>query len=255
MLVLSSSELVTRAADPAPTDVLDPGLAFLRAHTGPLLVGDIVVIGGRRNAGKSHLALAMLSGMARARERAVYVPLEDGATRVARRLRSGYAVDGLDVALDVRRTSDALVAVIERTAVAGTRVWCVDYVQCVEYTGTAWSEASAIKLTIAQLEAAATAARGVLVLASQVKQPYGDDDGAGLPGAYACRGGASIEDAADIVLMVGDVRGQPRVRITKAKDAAVGGTFALLRDERTGVLREPDDVLQRVGGEADDDEW
>jgi hypothetical protein len=193
----------------------------------------------------------MLAGMARAGVRGLYVSLEDGLTRVARRVRAGYLVEGIHTTFPSLALTSSLVEVIEASAKLGIRVWAVDYIQKMRHDGEAWSGGAAVGLCIAELEAAVTRAGGALVLLSQVKQPGKDDDPDELPGPYAMRESAAIEDAADVVLVVGDVKGRPRLKITKAKDAAVPyATFALHRDPGTGVLSEP-----LTGAAEDNDDW
>jgi replicative DNA helicase len=236
--------------------VYTTGFRFLDRHLGGGYVpGDTWVVAGRTSAGKSHAALAKLAGMARAGVPAVYLSLEDGPRRVAARVRAGYAASKLFITFPTPFTS-TLVALMRATArECGARAWCVDYVQLARYTGegTPWSKPDALGLAVADLKQAAAALGGTLGLVSQVTRPQPGEAGQ-LPRLYEMKESAAVENAADVVLMVGDVNGTPTVEVAKAKDAARGARYTLVRDPRSGVLREPDVAAgspRDGGGNAD----
>jgi replicative DNA helicase len=259
--VWSVGELVADAESVRDGVTYPTGFGFLDRHLGGYVPGDTWVVAGRTSAGKSHMALAKLAGRARAGTPVVYRSLEDGARRVAARVRTGYAADKLYLTFPSPSTA-ALVGLMRSTAAAvGARVWCVDYIQLTRYTGggTPWSKPDALGLTVADLKGAAAELGGVLGLVSQVTRPQ-PGESAQLPRLYEMKESAAVENAADVVLMVGDVNGTPTVEIAKAKDAPRGVRFSLVRDGRTGVLREPSvsdapvPVTSAADG-GDDDGW
>lgn len=205
----------------------------------------------------SHLALALQAAQARAGVPALYASLEDPPRRVARRLRAGYAAQGLYTTFPLK-TSGALCAAFRRAAEQyGVKSFCVDYFQKVRYDGSAqvWSKPDMLDVALSELELCVRALEGVLILVSQVTRPQQGVDSSEFPKLYELKESAAIENGAEVVLILGAVKGRPAVEIAKAKDAPTGVRCSLVRDARTGVLSEPDGIPVQKADTADDDGW
>ncbi len=239
------------------------GLGFLQRHFGGWVAGDKICVAGRTNVGKSHLALAMLAAQSAAGVPTLYASLEDPPRRVSRRLRAGYAREGMYTTFPPK-TSGGIVSVFrEAREEYGVRAFCVDYFQKVRYDGPAqvWSKPDMLDVALSELEECVRALDGVLLLVSQVTRPQQGVDPAEFPRLYEMKESAAIENAAEVVLIIGNVKGRPMVEVAKAKDEPTGVRYAMVRNPRTGVLSEPDGAPQSTGGSDgagagdDDEDW
>lgn len=260
--IIASTDLASREW-PSSADI-HCGLGFLQRHFGGFVGGDKVCVAGRTNIGKSHLALALLAAQARAGVPALYASLEDPPRRVARRLRTGYATPGLYTTFPPK-TSGALVTAFRQARERfGCRSFCADYFQKVRYDGGAqvWSKPDMLDVALTELEEGVRALDGVLILVSQVTRPQVGVDPAEFPRLYEMKESAAIENAAEVVLIIGNVKGRPTVEIAKAKDEPTGVRYAMVRDPRTGALAEPDGAPSAAGAArdgvddgGDEDDW
>jgi replicative DNA helicase len=250
---------------PAESADIKPGFTFLQNHIGGYVPGDVLVVGGATNVGKSHLALALLASMADAGVPGLYVSLEDPKVRVSRRLAHGYARSNLYTAFPEEPTCGAVLRTMRLAAERGVRAFACDYIQEIDWDGTtpAWGEADAVRRCLGAIEREAARLGGMAIVVSQVNRPSVDTDPDAMPRLSRLAGSSAIEKKADFVLFLANVKGRPVVGLAKAKDARVPMTWSLVRDERTGVLREPmtapaDSEGKRGRDEqeaAEDDDW
>ena len=242
------------------------GLDFLDNITHGYYPGDLTVLGGDTSVGKSSTMLLAAVVQARAGRRPGIISIEDPAARWGQRMLS--AVSGVPV-LDIQganltayqwgRIQSASVdsAPLEITLafeIGGTvadvtaafrrlvrdgkcDVIYVDYLQAIE-GGAGDRRMDQIRSIISAVkrEANRPGAEVPVVLGSQLKRRQNIHERPHISDLY--ESGYIEQKAETIILLWRDKAGVVNAALAKAKDAPAGASWALERDERTGLLRE-----------------
>jgi hypothetical protein len=219
--------------------------------------GNVIVVGGRTNSGKSLFSLLMqVDNLGRS----AYLSLEDDAEEVARRIESVADEDAerIVMAQPVEYTSGAIIKAIDEVALvdswdlyAECKLVVLDYLQLITYSGSlpAFSRTEAVAHIIADLRRHARDKRYALVLNAQINRPprpsapgkrsisEDDDPDAAYradpprPSLFDLKDSASIENAATFVLLVHGRQTWADVTLAKNKSGPVGARQRYARTE------------------------
>lgn len=233
------------------------GVPWMDQHVGQLGPGDMLVVGARTNVGKSMLTLGLLAGAGYAKT--CYVSCEDPPWRVGRRLEALGAGLRILCAWPERRESGAVERCLQEAAGAGCVLVGVDYLQCLAYSGgvACFNEVGAAARVVDDLKHAAGRAGVALLAVSQIRRPPPLSEG-GLPPfpkLWELKETSRIEDAAEVVLLLGPTRDRRGVvvELAKCKDGEVGARARLRRDPRNGVLSWDDGGTEGGGDDGERD--
>ena len=228
---------------------------FCGEALGRVMPGNVIVIGGRTNSGKSLFSLHMQSENL---GRSLYLSLEDDEVEVARRVEAmaDEDVERITLAIPESYTSGAVIRAVEAAEKFDTwdlyescKLVVLDYIQLLAYSGDlpAYNRTEAVAHIIADLRRHGKAHGYALVLNAQITRPpkpsapgrrrvieedeSPPDVNPPRPTLFDLKDSSSIENAATMVLLV---HGRPTwcdVTLSKHKSAPIGARQRYARTE------------------------
>jgi replicative DNA helicase len=246
--------LTERMERPFDLSGIPSGFRELDYYTEGFTTGDLVVLAARPSVGKTSLALAMTFNMARRGHRVLLFSLEMDAKQIVSRflalnsrmdllaLRTGNIIDtdaaaalhGLPILID-DTPGISIMELRTKARRASTHekvdVIVVDYLQLVRTGGEDENRVQEIATITRNLKALARELDVVIIGLSQLSRAAGD--AGGEPKLSTLREGGSLEQDADIVVMLW----RDREEVPSGAPRLINGSIAKNRNGPTGIFQ------------------
>jgi KaiC/GvpD/RAD55 family RecA-like ATPase len=202
---ISLSQAQTKAAEMGPPIYIPTGIEPLDASVDGVSPGELIIVGGRPNHGKSVFGMSMLETAARNGYRSLMVSIEMSDVELARRaelhpLPQGVRDNIFIVESDARLPN--ILSHISRAATElGVSVVCVDYAQLIR-SGNSNGKRHEIADAAEALKQLCREHGITIVLLSQLKRTVSERDSDAIPRSSDLSESGALENAADMILLL-----------------------------------------------------
>jgi replicative DNA helicase len=238
------------------------GLPLLKAAVGPLSGGDVMVVGGATNVGKSSFTLELALAAANDGTRVGIISVEDSLFRMMSRFVSAFSglssrqlrmkheiedmrnIDSATRKLAELRdkvllseclggTEQDVIARMSRMAARGARLIVIDYIGEIEASKRQQDRRNELRWLMKQLKVHAARLGVALIIVSQLARPKDGETGQ-RPTKHHLKEAGDLENSAEFVVLLWRTKESDfapvNLELAKGKDGGTGHTWLMQRE-------------------------